>query len=62
MFYKELEMKYIKHCYNVKAYVYKLVKLLCVDNTKELNNLEKCLLRAMKLRNLTLLFLFNYIL
>lgn len=62
MFYEELEMKDIKHCYNIKAYVFKLVKLLCVDNTKELNNLEKCLTTSYEIKNLTLLILFNYIL
>lgn len=48
-FYEELREKYIKRFYYVKPNVYKLVKLLSVDNTKELNNLGKFLLQTVKL-------------
>lgn len=49
-FYAELRKKYIKSFYYKKPSVFKLSKLLSVNNTKELNNLGKYLSSASKMR------------
>lgn len=49
-FYVELRKKYIKSFYYKKPSVFKLVKLLSVNNIKELNNLGKYLSSAFKMR------------
>ena len=38
--YLHLRIRYIKSFYYTKPSVFKLIKLLCVDNTNELNNLR----------------------
>ena len=55
-FYKDFRKKYIiiKKFYYEKPSVFKLVILLSVENTKELNNLGKFLIYSMKGRNLAL--------
>ena len=50
--YGDLRKKYIKNFYYTKPSVFKLVKLLSVQNTRELNNLGKYLQFATKLRKL----------
>jgi hypothetical protein len=49
-FYEDLRIKYVKRFYFKKPCVFKLVKLLSVNNTKELNKLGK-FLQVVKLRN-----------
>ena len=53
-FYTDFRKKFIKKFYYEKPSVFKLVMLLSVENTKELNNLGKFLVYAMKRRNLAL--------
>ena len=54
-------LRYVKRFYYTKPSVFKLIKLLSVDNTKELNNLGIFLVQAEKLRYTTAVLLHVYV-